>query len=880
MKQRLLKDCQFAMIGIIRKNKLGIPPCFQSKGAQAEHLLSVWISRRRNSPKKLKIPALQRVRSRACVKCGAEDASSFCARCGVTPYCSLVCQRRDWADRHRAVCHNLARLPGGRLEGQAINTTDDQSGIPPAAPLRRPYSPAKGGKPEFQRHDQNSDKQDKIFTPPGQNARQPARNNNFNRGRNNSYNRNRPMNDRRPQKQDSQEDESWEKGPTKPESTDDKPISPKKTPYPPKEYHKPNDATPKRNEPEVPKTVPQEPAKPESRNDKAPQTPVDSKVVKESKPPATLANVTPVKKALVPKNYLIELLSINDTVLLSVDSAASDCATKRSGFVCLSMHESYQEQYQQLCEDYVVDCEADTTSFTPAVGNLFSYLSSADGGWYRARLLAVGKAALLDAARLVKLESTTTCRALPEKYRNSPEFCCLLDAAVKIGDNLTCKILSKHNDGYKVHIENIETNTVVGEGVVSRWEPVVEYPLPQKPQIPEVIRPDVVNNSKVLLVDMTASDRAFVRSAEASALRKYDDVLQNVVLAAANASPLTEPPQQGQTVIGQFTDGLYYRALCKRTNVKQNKYLLEYIDFGNVEISCLEKIYPCPAEYDARSLPTLASLVCLPPGGLPLTPPAVDYIEKLKDSCAELLLTIPSGAKTAPSGSAVSLTVVKNNQSVNKRIEELCTPEWKKFEEKGGDVVDMESVMYTDLEYLELPAKGCEVEILDISTLEGGTVSGCERNVKHTVFDSLTDRMAEYCNSELGREPYLPKHEELCIAKFPPYPQWFRAVLLEQVPGDPEARVCYVDYGNVGLVAVAALRKMLPEFVRGHPAVASHLEIKDFPKDPTAEMLARGVQHMKINDEGRGVLRVSRCEKQEPGFYIVEAPELIAAMKG
>ncbi|XP_052748158.1 uncharacterized protein LOC113520882 [Galleria mellonella] len=834
-----------------------------------------------------------RVRSRACVTCGSEEADLYCARCGVTPYCSPACQRRDWSDRHKAVCHNLARLAGGRLDGQhANNSTEAQPAIPAVMPLRRPYSPAKSTKREPQHkqaaEEPATDNQNRVFNPPGQNmSRQTARNSNQNNNRGNTggggrynntnnYNRNRASNDRRPQKQNSQEDENWDKGAfTKPESKDVKLApSPKNAPNSPKSH---SNVQLKAKEVESPKT--QEPTNlvknttsnvPQTKNPKEP-----------TKAPGSLTDVTPGKKPLVPKNYLIEQLSIGDTFLLSVEGAAADCATKRPGFVCLSMHESYNDQYMKLCEDYILECEADTVAFTPSLGETFSYLSPDDGGWYRARLLATDRAALLDSCRVVALQATDGCKRLPPGYDGMPEFACLLSANVKVGENLSCKILSKFNDGFKVLIQNIDTNMAVGEGEVFRWVPDIEYPATvQKAPIPEVVRPPVANNSKVLLVDMTACDRVFVRPADPTAVRCFDDLLANVVVAAANASPLTEPPRQGQTVIGQYTDGLYYRALCKRTNVKQNKYLLEYIDFGNVEISTLEKLYPCPADYEMSAEPTLASLVTLPlTSGTALTALATEYIDKLKDSNAELLLTIPSGDKTAPSGSPVTLTVVKTNQSVNKRIEELSTPEWKKLEIKGGDVIDTEPVMYADLEYLELPPRDCEMEILDVSALEAGTLSGCERCIDHAMLERLTDRMADYCKSDIGKQPYLPKHDELCIAKFPPYPQWFRAVLLEHIPGEADAKVCYVDYGNVGFVPVMSIRKMLPEFVRGHPAVASHLEIKDFPKDPTPDMLARAVVHMKINDEGRGLLRVSRCLKQEPGLYIIEVPELLAAMK-
>ncbi|XP_068627289.1 tudor domain-containing protein 1-like [Battus philenor] len=298
----------------------------------------------------------------------------------------------------------------------------------------------------------------------------------------------------------------------------------------------------------------------------------------------------------------------------------------------------------------------------------------------------------------------------------------------------------------------------------------------------------------------------------------------------------------------------------------------------------MENLYPCPAEFDLASQPAEASLVTLRSDITVVTTAAVKYIETLKDSATELILNICDGAKTAPSGAEVNLTVADTRVSVNKRLQELCTPEWKKMEMNGVDVVEVPKLMYSDLEYLELPKNGCEIEILDISALEGAMVSGFLKGepLAKKVLEELPKQIEAYCNSEIGKEPYLPKCEELCIAQCPPYSQWFRAVLCEHVDGagGDTVRVSFVDYGNMESVQVRALRKMLPDFVNGIPALAINLEIRDFPPEPSLEMLARAVQHMKINDEGRGFLTITSCEMIDRGMYVVDAPALIAAMKG
>ncbi|XP_060808294.1 uncharacterized protein LOC106139600 isoform X3 [Amyelois transitella] len=829
-----------------------------------------------------------RVASRACVSCGA-DADSFCSRCGVTPYCSARCQRRDWTARHQAVCHNLAKLATGREHGRDHQEETDtaEPSIPPPAPLRRPHSPKSRQEARQERQDDSFDRQNnKISTAPGT-TKQPQRNNNLanNRGgrgyNNNNNNRdnninNRDNNNRRPYErrpQPKQEvEEVWGNKTQEPDEVKQvkaQPIEPK-----PVAEHKP-----------VAEPKPVAESKPVAA---ASVANVSSRNAANFKRPGEVSDVTPAKK-FAPKNYVIELLPIGDTALLSVDNVTSSCATNKPGYVCLSMHDKFEVDYQALCETYVVDCEADPNNFVPSPGDLFSYLSPEDGGWYRARCLGKDTAALIDSSKTIKLTKSDATKRLTGRYEEMPEFCCVLDANdVKVGDNLKCTLIAKTANGYKVSLEHIETGAPVGEGAVTRWVPHVEYPqasaafapqTPQTPQIPEVPRPPLTNNSRVHLVDLTGLDRAFVRPAGADAVREFDQVLQDVYLYATKASPLSQPPKKGDTVIGKYTDGLFYRALVKRTNVAQNKYLLEYIDYGNIEIAKLENLYPCPAEYDLQRKPTLASMAALTVScGNSLAARAAEYVDKLKDANDELVLTLPSGDKTAPSGSSVTLTMLKTNESLNKKLEQLCTPDWKKLEHEGVDVVELKKLMYEHLTYLELPSGGCEVDVLDVSVLHEGTVSGHQRGLKEeAVLKQLTDRMAEYCDSELGREPYLPALEELCIAKCPPYPQWFRAVVVEHTAGESEARVLYIDYGNLETVPVNLLRKMLPEFA-AQPALANLLEIRDFPKDPTDEMLMRAVTHMQMTEEGRGVLKVTRCQRQEPGLYSVDAPDLIRAM--
>jgi hypothetical protein len=49
--------------------------------------------------------------------------------------------------------------------------------------------------------------------------------------------------------------------------------------------------------------------------------------------------------------------------------------------------------------------------------------------------------------------------------------------------------------------------------------------------------------------------------------------------------------------------------------------------------------------------------------------------------------------------------------------------------------------------------------------------------------------------------------------------------MIDHKVGDPMAKVCYLDYGDVDDVPVKNIRKMLPEFVRNEPALAVHVDV-------------------------------------------------------
>ncbi|KPJ21649.1 hypothetical protein RR48_00698 [Papilio machaon] len=222
-------------------------------------------------------------------------------------------------------------------------------------------------------------------------------------------------------------------------------------------------------------------------------------------------------------------MSVGDIVMVSIDKMASECRINGPGYIGVSLHEKYEADYMSLCDEYAADCEKEG-KFSPSPGDVFSYYNKEDGAWYRARCLSNNLAALIDSSAVVTM--TSDCRSLPHKYADIPEFSCFINVeGVQIGDNVKCTLKAKLKDSYIVVVENVVNGANVGEGELKRWCPEIEYPVASVgPVIPEILRPDVCDKSRVLLVEATDLKRAFIRSSELTSQRRYDSVLQDVVL--------------------------------------------------------------------------------------------------------------------------------------------------------------------------------------------------------------------------------------------------------------------------------------------------------------------------------------------------------------
>ncbi|XP_073966093.1 uncharacterized protein [Choristoneura fumiferana] len=146
-----------------------------------------------------------------------------------------------------------------------------------------------------------------------------------------------------------------------------------------------------------------------------------------------------------------------------------------------------------------------------------------------------------------------------------------------------------------------------------------------------------------------------------------------------------------------------YRALCRRVNSKLNKYLLEYIEYGNTTVAYLEGIYACPPELTLSSRPTLVSQATLQMSQKSFNDAAMQFLDGLKNETTELILSTASGAASAASGSAVR----PQRRAVGPRRQPH----------------HVRAPMYEELDYVDLPSGSFELVVLDTNMLRGGSIA-------------------------------------------------------------------------------------------------------------------------------------------------------------
>lgn len=110
-----------------------------------------------------------------------------------------------------------------------------------------------------------------------------------------------------------------------------------------------------------------------------------------------------------------------------------------------------------------------------------------------------------------------------------------------------------------------------------------------------------------------------------------------------------------------------------------------------------------------------------------------------------------------------------------------------------------------------------ELFCLDHSNIEMGYISACQHDrQKIESINGLSDKIKKYVETSDTIKKYLPRLEEICLAYHDSEKQWYRAECIKIL--NPNCvEVLFIDYGNMKIVNIFNVRKIVPEFME--PAI-------------------------------------------------------------
>ncbi|XP_067657384.1 tudor domain-containing protein 15-like [Haliotis asinina] len=275
---------------------------------------------------------------------------------------------------------------------------------------------------------------------------------------------------------------------------------------------------------------------------------------------------------------------------------------------------------------------------------------------------------------------------------------------------------------------------------------------------------------------------------EADNVNSFHSLIQDIKMVCLQEGPHTSP-RVGEFVIGQWTDGAWYRA--EVLEVDKTKVKVLYVDFGNVEdidIQCVRAGREAFAQLPIQCLICQLHGVTTPESGV--WPKEVNELFKSLAGTDGVRTEVPAVVKSKQNTRlAVELYDVND-----KPISVAITAKLKEC------LQTVPSVPKIDM----LPLDGTSVQVAITE------VVSCDCfYVQHVqiVDEDAAMKMLEAL-ARCGESPAYttPAQGEMVAAKFSLDNDWYRSVVTSVTSSHCE--VMFVDYGNREVVPVASIRKL------------------------------------------------------------------------
>ncbi|RZF39599.1 hypothetical protein LSTR_LSTR001120 [Laodelphax striatellus] len=269
-------------------------------------------------------------------------------------------------------------------------------------------------------------------------------------------------------------------------------------------------------------------------------------------------------------------------------------------------------------------------------------------------------------------------------------------------------------------------------------------------------------------------------------------------LNALQATPVSGPITPGLLCLGRFTgDNTFYRAVV--VDVDDDKCKVFYADFGNTELLPCSEIFQIPDDFQNMKL--MAHRFALANSKSMNFSPEFDRL--FKDYVKEKAFTM----KVTPS----------EERAVTKQYCELYY-HGRNIKDIINEIIEKNRATPVVYAKATLPARGSTVRVF-VSHVEAVTKVFVQLIDEQDTLTKLMSEIAEHCSDRsltTFKANQLKPGMPVCAYYIDG--QWYRAQILNV--NDEEAKVLFVDYGNIDSVSISLLRYISPDLVRDVEAQA------------------------------------------------------------
>uniref|UniRef100_A0A146LCC1 Tudor domain-containing protein 1 n=1 Tax=Lygus hesperus TaxID=30085 RepID=A0A146LCC1_LYGHE len=494
-------------------------------------------------------------------------------------------------------------------------------------------------------------------------------------------------------------------------------------------------------------------------------------------------------------------------------------------------------------------------NYKPVVNDDVIAKINTDSRLYRGYVMCVedetSRVALID---LGCVETPSKLAALPQEFKDTPPCGVRVSLHQPTSSSLSVLLGSELSLG-DIKIAGEEVTAVLGSfgrATITPWVPLIE-----EARVPAF---KLENKTEAMITAFHSPQAVYLRPLTPACIEAFSCIIQDVCAFCITAEPLQSPPLLGELVAARWNiDNNFYRALVSKK--EKDSFKVIFLDFGNLETVVLDDLRKLPANF--KKIPATVVKVGLKDVPGPIF--NLNATQIMNDVVANETKVIVGHEGDLRD---VVLTEESSGDILNKILAQAMEPSWVK---NASKMYLVRPYMNTDIKY-DVWEEGTKLEGAVVGAPSHNQILFVNRsNLFEYIHTVLTPEMTKYCQ-ESKETAYNPRPNELVLAKFEG--DWYRAVCTSEtrMTSDPTAMVFFIDYGNMGEMAINDMRKIVPEFA-SIPAAVKHCRIYGLPRSESiSEENKKKITEALIALESIELIVVKQFED---GTSVVWVPSLV-----